>query len=135
MRKRAKSHLAAVPQTPAKPERPTPVGFPLTVELPTGGRFDVDPLLRELARHAFGPTMVGFRYYRDRSGPRCEVECQALTTFPADEIAAATVRVARALVALGIVKIKATPPPGGPPDATTEEQDGAASPPLPSPPT
>jgi len=120
-RKRAiQRHLAPVPS-----EKPTVIGHPVTVELPTGGRFNVDVLLRELARQAFGPALTGFRFEITDGRPRAWVTCRPLSTFGHEQINAGAQRVTAALVVLGVVaqKPKAEPAPDAAPvtDQPTDE--------------
>jgi len=117
-----KPNLAVVPS--AEPEKPTATGYPVTIELPTGGRFNTDTLLRELARHAFAGSLRGWRFEITDGRPRAFVTCQPLSSFTHEDITLATKRVQAALVALGIVKTaKPAEPPTPAPDLESTEAD------------
>lgn len=127
-------HLTALP---VEAERPTVVGYPVTIELPTGGRFNADALLRELARHAFGPTLTGFRFDGADGRPRAWVTCRPLSTFDHDAISLGAKRVQAALVALGILKIAkhAEPPDGKAATVPAESSTATPEPPAEAPQT
>lgn len=86
-------------------DKPTLAGYPVTIELPTGGRYDVDALLREMCRPAFGPALRGYRFDATDGRPRAWVTCLTLSTFGPAEHKQATQRIQDALVALGVLKI------------------------------
>lgn len=105
MSRKNRRHLAAVPKTqPA--DRPTPVGFPVTIEIPTGGRNDIDGLVRELARVAFRSTLSGYEVKADGPRVRCFVSVQPTSAFDGEAIEQARRGILSALVAVGVLKLK-----------------------------
>jgi hypothetical protein len=141
-RNRPRQHLAPVP--PAGVETKTPparVSFE-RLDLPTGGRRDVDGLLRELARAAFPKALVGFSFELDRqSGPRCSVTVATHDGFGPDQVDAGRTAITRCLLALGVLQAAKPAPEAKASPAPAEAEDGAQSPtttptpPLPSSPT
>lgn len=118
MSRKNRRHLAAVPKTqPA--DRPTPVGFPVTIEIPTGGRNDVDGLVRELARVAFRSTLSGYEVKADGPRVRCFVTVQPTSAFDGEAIELARRGILGALVAVGVLKLK--------PQPAVKEEPGAPS--------
>ena len=83
------------------------------IEIPTGGRTDVDGLIRELCRVAFPRTLGGFSAELDRTGLRCF----ATVRGTAEQVDQGQQAILRALLALGILKpAKAEEPPPSPPN-------------------
>lgn len=148
MSERNRSHLAPVPvksrsdsDSPVglipTPPLPGPRAYSERLELNTGGRNDVDPLIRELCRVAFHGALIGFESCLDpRVGVRCFATVRVSERFPAGQVEAGLLAIKRALVALGVVQQRpAAAPEAAPQDSTPPTQDGAASPPPPSPPS
>jgi len=110
---RRKRHLAALPPPPA--DRPTPSGFPVTIEIPTGNRPDLDSLIRELARVAFRGTLVGYEAKIDAGRARFLLTVQPMTNFDGEAIVKGKAKILAALVAVGalVMKPKAAPAPSG----------------------
>lgn len=98
-------HLEAVPDGEPAPRVSTE-----RFELPTGGRKDVDRLLRELCQFAFPEGLASFELMGD--GPR--VRCFVSVRGTADQIDGGRNAVLGALLALGIVQLKKEPPPSPP---------------------
>jgi hypothetical protein len=124
---RTKRHLA-----PVHPDAAAPPTFRSTterIELPTGGRADVDGLLRELVRAAFPKALVGFAAELDpRIGLRCFVTVRTHEGFGPAEVDAARTGIVRALLSVGVLKPAAAASPA--PDATPAAgEEGAESPP------
>jgi hypothetical protein len=117
-----RKHLAPVP---AAPELPGPASYTDRFELPTGGRNDIDTLLRELARVAFRGSLTGFSLELDRrvGGVRCFVSVQVGSKFTATDLEAGKDAVTRALLVLGVIR------PAKPAAAPAAPEDGAPSPP------
>lgn len=99
---RRKSHLAPVPTEGTRaPFR----SVTERIELPTGGRRDVDGLLRELARIAFPAGLTGFSFELDRHvGARCSATVMTHEGFTPGQVDAGRLAINRALLALGILK-------------------------------
>lgn len=135
MSRNTRPHLAPVqPSAPANEARKSLE----RVELPTGGRRDVDGLLRELARAAFPGALVGYSFELDaRLGARCVATVAVHERFTADQLDAGRVAITRALLALGVLQAPRAATtlqtPAAAEASTTE--DGAESQPPPSPPT
>lgn len=123
-------HLAPVPKDAAAstPFRSTTE----RLELPTGGRTDIDGLLRELARAAFPKALVGFAAELDpRLGLRCFVTVRTREGFGLAEVDAARTGIIRALLSVGVLK-PAKPAAPAPDSTPAPAEDGAESP-LPAP--
>lgn len=132
MSRRKPRHLAPVPTSAPAAPKPGPT-YDRRIELPTGGRGDVDPLLRELARAAFRGNLVGFSVELDaRVGLRCHVLVRVSDTFTDQQADKARTGILRALLAVGVLqppKAAAAAPEAPPPAG----EDGAPSPPPPPP--
>lgn len=115
-----KRHLESVPSDGAT-ERPSPVGFPVTIEIPTGGRFDVDGLIRELCRHAYRSNLRGFEARLDGQRMRCLAVVQPMTDCTAEEIAKRLNGILGALVQVGVLQLKPKAAPEAPPEKTEAE--------------
>jgi hypothetical protein len=130
MTKRAEqpTRLASVPKGAPTPARVTTE----RIELPTGGRGDVDGLLRELARVAFPKALLGFSAEIDRTGFRFFVTVRNHEGFGPEQIAAGEQAILRALFALGVIKPAAPAPEAkdsAPDDGATSPTQAQQSPP------
>lgn len=110
------AHLKPVPEA-----RPTAPAIQ-RIELPTGGRSDVDGLLRELARFAFPRALAGFSFEADmRLGTRCHL---LVAVSDQDAFERGQGAIAKTLHALGLISPK---------PAADRAEDGTPSPPEASP--
>jgi len=134
-RRAIKRHLEAV-KPGTMPEKPTPVGFPVTIEIPTAGRGDVDGLIRELARAAFHGQLRGYKLEADGPRVRSFITVQPMSNFGPDEVQAGVKGILSALVAVGVLRLKpkaADAPVVAPQDSTPPDpkaiEDGPECPP------
>lgn len=123
-------HLAPVPAAPETAERPKVAPYERRVTLPTGGRKDIDGLLRELARSAFPTALAGFSFELDRvTGSRCVATVLVHENFPAERVDHGYQAIVRCLAVLGIVKVR---PAAAPKSEPAPAEDGASSQTTPS---
>lgn len=120
------SHLAPVP-APAPTDSPAPRPYDVRVELPAGGRTDVDGLLRELARVAFPKALVGFTCeLLPGIGMRCNAIVRVGQGLTPDAVERGRRGILGALFALGVIRpARPAEPPADPAPAPAE--DGAPS--------
>ena len=104
----AERHLAAVPPA-GTTDKPVAVGYPVTVEIPTGGRRDLDGLIRELARVCFRSNLAGYEVKADGPRSRFFLTVQPMTDCGAEAIQEGVLSIAKALVVVGALQIKPQP--------------------------